>query len=72
MKRLLLIGLVVLSTGCTSGSLAAIIEAAAKDQATVCLSANYGPATANYYRTNSPNVTVRCENGKMEVESLNK
>lgn len=60
----------VLITGCASNGLKEMIEALAKDPATVCAKIVYGPAVVQIYRTNAQQASVKCTNDGLEVETL--
>lgn len=60
----------VLLTGCASNGLKDMIEALAKDPATVCAKIVYGPAVIQIYRTNAQQASVKCTNDGLDVETI--
>ena len=59
----------ILLAGCSQTNLASILEAAAKDPATICGSAVYAGASVNFSRSNITNGDVDCNNGHMTIHS---
>lgn len=67
MIRILLTALALLLTGCTSVS--GIINALAKDDASVCLTVVTMSGTARLYRTKVVNGSVKCSDDGLAVTS---
>ena len=60
----------ILLSGCSQTNLAAILEAAGKDPATVCGSATYAGAQLQFARTNLTQGEVTCNGNGMSVRSI--
>ena len=64
------LGCLSLLWGCSRTNLAAILEAAGKDPATVCGSATYAGAQLQFGRTNLTQGEVTCNGNGMSVRSI--
>lgn len=67
--KALLLGSIVLLTGCSSTNISEVIKAMANDPATVCATAVVAGSTINIARTNITEGEVSCNGNGLAVKS---
>ena len=69
MRRLSLVVIMLSLAGCSATNISKLVEAMAKDPATVCITVTSIYGTVKSYRTAAPNATVKCDQEGMSVRS---
>jgi hypothetical protein len=64
-----ILALALALTGCSTTNISKLVEAMAKDPATVCITVTSIYGTVKSYRTAAPNATVKCDQEGMSVRS---